>query len=121
MGSVCCIDECEASLGQIERKIAAPEATPERIAEIVSNLPSSTVDAPRELPASLRSRLDEIALPNGRVVIHARRFLQFLHHAFPRECNFPHVTGTIRPLTAKEWRKEMNLTSVKATKEEVQQ
>merc|ERR1719433_941194 len=44
-----------------------------------------------------------------------------MHHAFPRECNFPHVTGTIRPLTTREWKKEMNLTSIKATKEEGQQ
>merc|ERR1719203_1998132 len=60
--SVCCIDECEALLGQIERKISAPEATPERIAEVVSTLPSATIETPRELSVSLRSRLDEIAL-----------------------------------------------------------
>jgi hypothetical protein len=45
--SVCCIDECEALIGHIERKISAPEATPERIAEVVSTLPSTTVQAPR--------------------------------------------------------------------------
>merc|ERR1712217_95741 len=55
--SVCCIDECEALLGQIERTLAAPEAAPERIAEVIAALPSATVEAPREVPVSIRDRL----------------------------------------------------------------
>merc|ERR1719429_50710 len=43
--SVCCIDECEALLGQLERTLAAPEAAPERIAEVIATLPSATVEA----------------------------------------------------------------------------
>mmetsp|Transcript_49824 Transcript_49824/g.140455 ORF Transcript_49824/g.140455 Transcript_49824/m.140455 type:complete len:553 (+) Transcript_49824:130-1788(+) len=118
--SVCCIDECEALMGQVERSISAPEATPERIAEIVSALPSATVEAPRDLPASLRGRLDEIAV-GGYVPLHGRLFAQFMHHAYPRECSFPHVSGTTRPLTTSEWLRETNATSNRATKEEVQQ
>merc|ERR1719210_217210 len=63
--SVCCIDECEALHGQLERTLAAPEATPERIAQIISALPSRTVDAPRDIPVSVRSLLDEIAKHHG--------------------------------------------------------
>ena len=63
--SACCIGECEALIGHIERKISAPEATPDRIAEVVSTLPSTTVQAPRELSTSLRSYLDEIAVQHG--------------------------------------------------------
>merc|ERR1719161_43364 len=51
--SVCCLDECEGLLGHLERKIASPEATPSRIAKIVSELPSSSVAAPRQLSAPL--------------------------------------------------------------------
>merc|ERR1719422_2139044 len=75
--SVCCIDECEALRGQLERTLAAPEATPERIAKIISTLPSPTVDAPRDIPASLRSLLDEIAKHHGNsneVPLHGRLF-----------------------------------------------
>merc|ERR1719453_272524 len=46
---VCCMDECEGLLGSLERDIASPEATPSRIAKLVSELPSSTVKAPRQL------------------------------------------------------------------------
>merc|ERR1719401_840265 len=41
--SVCCIDECEDLLGVLERKVGAPEATPNEISELISNLPSDTV------------------------------------------------------------------------------
>eukprot|EP00971_Amphidinium_carterae_P017730 349357-Amphidinium_carterae.1 len=37
--SVCCIDECESLLAHIEMRVADPAASPEFIAEIVSNLP----------------------------------------------------------------------------------
>merc|ERR1719436_2224098 len=59
--SVCCIDECESLMSQLERGVAAPSAPPARIAELVGNLHSDTVDAPRNLSASLVAGLGEIA------------------------------------------------------------
>merc|ERR1719335_64780 len=59
--SVCCIDECEDLLGHLERNIAAPEASPAKIAGLVAALPSSSVSAPRSLSTTLRTRLNEIA------------------------------------------------------------
>merc|ERR1740120_387047 len=59
--SVCCFDECEGLMGHLERSIAAPTASPGRITELVSGLQSDTIDAPRNLSASLVSRLGEIA------------------------------------------------------------
>jgi hypothetical protein len=121
--SVCCIDECEALIGQLERTIAAPQATPERVAEVISALPSPTVEAPRELPASLRGHLDEIARHhgNGLIPLHGRLLAQVMHHAFPRECNFPHVTGTTRLQTLEEWIGENGHESATATREEMMQ
>lgn len=26
-----------------------------------------------------------------------------MHHAYPRECPFPHVAGTVKPITPDEW------------------
>jgi hypothetical protein len=102
--SVCCMDECEGLLGHLEREIAAPEATSARIASLVSQLTSSSVAAPRELPAALLDRLEEIASHHGgSVPLHGRLFSQWLHHAFPRECPYPHVSGTTNPQTADEW------------------
>merc|ERR1719311_1552987 len=60
--------------------------------------------APRELPPSLIARLDEIAAEHsGTVPLHGRLFAQWLHHAFPRECPYPHLSGTTNPLNPDEW------------------
>jgi len=102
--SACCIDECEDLLSSLEQTLGEPEATPERIAQLVAALPADTVQAPRELSATLLSRLGEIALYHGgRVPLHGRLFAQWLHHAYPRECPYPHVSGTTNPLTQEEY------------------
>jgi len=104
--SVCCLNECEGLMGQLEKEISEPSAEPERIAEAVSRLESDTVLAPRNLSASLLSRLADIAeIHAGRVPLHGRLFAQWLHHAYPRECNFPHVSGTVvkNPLTPEDY------------------
>merc|ERR1719362_1896504 len=51
--SVCCFDECEGLMGRLEHSISAPTASPERVAELISDLQSDSVDAPRNLSASL--------------------------------------------------------------------
>merc|ERR1719270_1207680 len=99
----CCINECDGILERLESQIAAPSAEPARIAEIVSGLPSDTVDAPRNLSSALLARLDEIALTHGRVPLHGRLFAQWMHHAYPRECRFPHLASTTRPLNQQEF------------------
>lgn len=95
--SVCCISECEDLLHQLEGKLRAPEATPEEIAAAVAALPSSTVPADRELSAVMLNRLNRIAADNeGLVPMHGRLFAQWLHHAYPRECPYPHLSGKTR-------------------------
>lgn len=102
--SVCCIDECEALMSQMEREIASPDASPAQIAGIVSGLTTTTVTQPRTLSAPLLQKLDQIAEGHhGSVPLHGRLFGQWMHHAFPRECPFPHVAGTTTPQTASEW------------------
>jgi hypothetical protein len=94
--SICCRDECEGLLGQLETQISASEGSPRAISQIVNTLPSSTVSAPRELSAALLERLDSIAEKHdGMVPLHGRLFAQFLHHAYPRECPYPHLSGTV--------------------------
>merc|ERR1712176_438625 len=55
--SVCCMNECESLLASLERDVQSPEAEPERILELVSALPSATVQSPRNLSVPLRFRL----------------------------------------------------------------
>merc|ERR1712187_308343 len=59
---------------------------------------------PRTLSAPLLYRLHDIAKTHGGTVpLHGRLFAQWMHHAFPRECPFPHVSGTKNPQTPSEW------------------
>merc|ERR1719498_95765 len=118
---VCCMDECEDLLTHLENDIKASEAPAARIAALISALPSATVDAPRELPATLRQRLDEIAGAHGGTVpLHGRLFAQWMHHAYPRECQYPHVAGTTAPQSATSW-KNATAENPQATLEEIQQ
>jgi len=96
--SVCCIDECEGILGQIEQNIAAPEALPSTITRLVAMIPSATMPSNRSLSPWLHHRLDEVAKHHGGMVpLHGRLFAQWLHYAYPRECQFPHISGTFNP------------------------
>merc|ERR1719201_2336839 len=92
-----------------------------RIAELVAKLPSSTRTAPRQLSPTLRRRLDEIAdAHGGSVPLHGRLFSQWMHHAYPRECPYPHIPGTTNQLSAKQWEKESGIGAA-ATHEELTQ
>merc|ERR1719235_1703844 len=98
------MDECEGLLGHLERQIAKPEATSTQIVSLVSTLSSSSVAAPRQLSSFLLDRLEDIAAQHGgSVPLHGRLFSQWMHHAFPRECPYPHLSGTTVPQTPDEW------------------
>jgi len=101
---VCCLNECEGLMASLENMIEGPVAAPARIAEAVSALPSDTVDAPRSLAQVQLERLEDIAnLHGGEVPLHGRLFAQWMHHAYPRECPYPHATGTTNPISPDDW------------------
>lgn len=107
---VCCSDECEGVRRDVENSVAASSGTTERIAEVVANIASDTVEAPRELSKALLGRLNDIAdFHGGLVPLQGRLFAQWLHHAYPRECPFPHEAGTVSPLSPAEWIMEHGL------------
>jgi len=115
--SVCCINECEDLLMHLEQEIVAPEAKPAQILELIAALPSSSVSAPRALSATLHSRLGDIAAEHGGLVqLHGRLFAQWMHHAYPRECPYPHVAGTTSQASATDWGEEAT-----ASQEELKQ
>merc|ERR1719330_1409839 len=94
--SICCLDECEALMASQERNIASPVADPQMVAELVAGLPSDTVAAPRNLSIPMRRRLDDIAARHGgSIPLHGRLFAQWMHHAFPNECSYPHMSGSL--------------------------
>jgi len=117
--SVCCKDECESLLTKLEDDIKSPAASSDRIAELVARLPSSSRTAPRQLSQKLRQRLDEIAdVHGGSVPLHGRLFAQWMHHAYPRECPYPHISGTTSNLRTEVWDKQTGQSN-RASKEEV--
>jgi len=119
--SVCCKNECEGLLGHLEQSIGTSEAKPAAIADLIANLASSTVTAPLKLSASLRQRLDDIAgTHRGMVPLHGRLFAQWMHHVYPRECPYPHVSGTADSKLADEWMQESG-SDARASEEEMKQ
>lgn len=90
--SVCCFDECESLMDQIESGLEAPMGTPEKIASLVSSLGSSN----KTLSSTLLRLLDDVAGHHGGMVpVHGRLFSQWMHQAYPRECSFPHVAAAV--------------------------
>jgi len=102
--SVSCVSECELILSELERSLGEPEVLPTQVAARVVAMPSSTVPANRSLSPIMLHRLNSIAADHrGRVPLHSRLFAQWMHHAYPRECPYPHVAGKTRPLDIDDW------------------
>jgi len=102
--AVCCMDECETLLGQVERHVAGSHAAPSELMAFVAALPSSTVASNRTLSPSQVHRLYKIADQHvGRVPIHGRLFMQWMHMVYPRECAFPHLSGTTKPVGSEDF------------------
>jgi hypothetical protein len=102
--SVCCLSECEGLLGELEGHVRAATAKPEVLLDLVSNLASDTVDAPRKLPEALIKRLHSIAEHHdGEVPLHGRLFAQWLHYVYPLECQFPHSLVSEEALSPTYW------------------
>jgi len=100
---VCCVDPCESILSDIESGIGAAVATPDELLALVGNMSTmrhiyAEEEHPR-LQGSLSKQLGEIAAHHGGLVpLHGRLFAQWMHHAYPRECEYPHLAGKTSPL-----------------------
>merc|ERR1719335_2175463 len=106
--SICCIHECTSLLNSLEVSIQAPTANAVQILSLVMNLPSSTVEAPRNLSSALVGALEKIAaFHGGDVPLHGRLFAQWLHFAFPHECPYPFRSGTLNPLSPLDYLRQI--------------
>jgi len=100
---VCCVNECETIMGEIEKAIDGPVALPAAILKAVSNITNEDDEEPQITDAS-KQQLEQIASSHGgRVPLHGRLFAQWLHYVFPRECPFPHKTGAVTASTPSEY------------------
>jgi len=92
---ICCVNECEALLGEVEQALNSPVARPDEVFMAVLNV----TDEPDRLRFSehLQGQLNRIAeVHKGMVPLHGRLFGQWMHRAFPQECPFPHQAGSIQ-------------------------
>lgn len=99
---VCCVNECEALLGQVEQAVQAPVALPEHILAVVGNM---TEDSQQfRLQEALADQLKQIAKKHrGKVPLHGRLFAQWMHYVFPQECPYPHPVGAVSYQTTMEY------------------
>jgi len=95
---VCCTTDCNDIMTEIESEIAQPTAQAARILEVVGNMTTvSSLEDEGEvrIDDALAAQLRSIEAANGgEVPLHGRLYLQWLHYVFPRECPFPHKTGS---------------------------
>jgi hypothetical protein len=103
---ICCSNPCDGILGDIEKVVRASEATVNEIIKIVSDMldVDTFEDKPVKLSDSLKDRLRSVGdRYEGQIRLHSRLFAQWLHYVFPRECPFPHKSGTINMVSAMEY------------------
>jgi len=119
--SVCCRNECEDYMQVVEKQeLDGAMGDPSKILSLVQTHSVFTEDAPTSF-TTLRRRLFGIAEKNGgKVPIHGRLFAQWMHHAFPATCPYPHEAGTTNPQTPDEWMAENGHTEIKASTDEVE-
>jgi len=107
---VCCQNECEQILGEIEVALQSPTASPTEILEVVGNMSLQTTIDEEETPqldGALTEQLEQIAKAQGGMVpLHGRLFAQWLHYVFPRECPFPHKIGMVSAVTPTQYGEE---------------
>lgn len=102
---VCCMNECEEILAEVEAVVKAPLGDPSTILAVLENHTVSLDDKTMKTSDPLRKQLEDIAAlsPGGKVPLHGRLFAQWLHYAFPQECPFPHKSGATVALTPNEF------------------
>lgn len=88
--SVCCLNECESLVNALEARVQTSEVPVETFLEVVADLSSSSVKAPRKLPPRLADMARSVAaVHSGVVPLLSGDFRRWFHFAFPNECHYP--------------------------------
>jgi len=116
--TICCRNECEDKMGQLEASIGAPMGDAKKIEKLVADLRSDPDAATKSLPAELLRRLKDVSdYHDGQIPLHGRLFAQWMHHAFPRECPYPQEFAE-NSQTPAEWMRDSGEESTKASEQE---
>lgn len=88
--AVCCLSECEALVNELQGRVQASMVTAQRLLDLVSEMASSTISAPRKLPDDIAEKARAMAVRHGGdVPLHSGDFRQWFHYVFPNECPLP--------------------------------
>jgi len=121
--SVCCRNTCDDLLAQLEARVAGPSAPAATLAALATELTpgeESLASRGASFEPGLIARLDEVAaLHGGQVPLHGRLFAQWLHHAYPLDCPYPHEAGTATLESPEEWMARTGEASNSKTEEEI--
>jgi hypothetical protein len=110
--AVCCQNECEPILDRLDHEIGSPLASPDQVLRVISSTSSLPLAPTGALSSELKGRLDSIAAQHGGLIaLHGRMFAEWLHAAFPRECPYPHSSGTTDPSVARTWSEDRQIAS----------
>lgn len=105
--SVCCLNNCDSIMDEIEHKVLSSAASPERLLQIVQN-----ISHPQALPSGLPEKLQAIAERHaGQVPLHSRLFAQWLHFAFPHECPYPSILQSADMLATSQWQSSLEFSA----------
>jgi len=104
---VCCHNDCNPIIENIETAVKSPLVETDNLLALVENMTSLfSIDDEVlvKIDSTLRAQLESIASTHGgKVPLHGRLFLQWLHYVFPRECPFPHKSGTVAAVAPLEY------------------
>jgi hypothetical protein len=110
--STCCPNTCESLLNRIEQALGKSEATPAEITAAVEDPTAALETGFRGLSPWQRQRLNDLARHhNGRVPLHGRLFAQWMHFVHPRDCTYPHLSGTTYKKSLDDWEKDLGKSS----------
>jgi len=90
--SVCCLNECDAVMSEIEGQLKTPLAMPRDVTLIVEKVLSTSrsLHAPSRFTPELKQKLGDIAARHGGLVpLYGRLFAQWLHFVLPNDCPYP--------------------------------
>jgi len=79
---MCCPNECERIMAQLEARLGRPDASPAGVKEVIMS-----IGAEGPLSEAALEDLDALAQKHdGHVSLHSYLFSEWLHRAFPMEC-----------------------------------
>lgn len=110
--ATCCPNNCETLLNRVERVLGKSAANPSEIIAAVEDPRAALESGFRGLTPWLKQRLHELGQHHGgQVPLHGRLFAQWMHFVHPRDCIYPHLSGTIYMKSLDDWEKDLNRSS----------